>query len=119
MSSEPTDNQQMFNEIYSEQFQKEHAEIVSLPNLDNVSLMTSGQGLRFGRLIDGSVVILADAKSLPDCRTYVIPENIWASIVAHVSVTGEVSGKWFHAMNLHNDPTATVMVIRDGGIEKS
>lgn len=89
-------------------------------DLSEVSLMTSGEGLRFGRMKDGAVVVLVDAASLADSKTIIIPDNIWSSVVAHVSVRGEGTGEWHKTMAFHNDPTAKVFVVDLAGklIEK-
>lgn len=73
----------------------------------NVSWVNTGTGFEFARMPDGAVAIRRE--NTPN-DIHVIPDNIWASIVAHVSVRGEAPGEWYKTMAFHNDESAKVFV---------
>ena len=64
-------------------------------------------GLSFGRLHDGSVVIVkTDRSTITDGEEFeifriVIDPNNWASIVASVSKGGEEHGRFYQAQRFH------------------
>lgn len=65
-------------------------------------------GWYFGRNGDGSVLMAHHEEGKPDDVQETIPENEWASIVAAVSVYGDVQDAWHAARDLHNgNPVVT------------
>jgi hypothetical protein len=63
--------------------------------------------LFFKRNTDGSVTIRQMAKNHVDCKEIAfevtIDQNGWASIVSSMSVKGESDGRFYKALEFHNE----------------
>jgi len=64
-------------------------------------------GLFFKRNEDNSVTIKQMKESNVDCKDVIfeatIDENGWASIIASVSKSGEINGRFYKALEWHNE----------------